>query len=126
MRLGMKQQNLAAASGYWPLFRFNPMMRTVGGNPFILDSPRPRIPLKAYAYNELRYSSLARTRPEEADTLLAMAQAAVTEKYRQYEELARRDGSRFHPDARESAARALSAKTEAPRRQAKAILMPGE
>jgi hypothetical protein len=29
-----------------------------------------------------------------------MAQAAVTEKYRQYEELASRDGSRFHPDAR--------------------------
>ena len=100
MRHGMQQQNLAAASGYWPLFRFNPMMRTVGENPFILDSPRPRIPLKAYAYNELRYSSLARSRPEEADALLAMAQAAVTEKYRQYEELARRDGSRFHPDAR--------------------------
>ena len=82
MRHGMQQQDLAAASGYWPLFRFNPVMRTVGENPFILDSPRPRIPLKAYAYNELRYSSLARSRPEEADALLAMAQAAVTEKYR--------------------------------------------
>ena len=100
MRFGMKQQDLAAASGYWPLFRFNPMMRTVGENPFILDSPRPRIPLKSYAYNELRYSSLAHSRPEEAETLLAMAQAAVTEKYRQYEDLARRDGGRFHPDAR--------------------------
>ena len=100
MRFGMKQQDLAAASGYWPLFRFNPMMRTVGENPFRLDLPRPRIPLKAYAYNELRYSSLANSRPEEADMLLTMAQAAVTEKYRQYEELASRDGSRFHPDAR--------------------------
>jgi pyruvate-ferredoxin/flavodoxin oxidoreductase len=96
----MKQQDLATASGYWPLFRFNPMMRTVGETPFRLDSPRPRIPLKAYAYNELRYSSLASTKPADADTLLTMAQAAVTEKYRQYEELASRDGSRFHPDAR--------------------------
>lgn len=59
--------------------------------------------MKSYAYNELRYSSLASTRPEEADTLLATAQAAVTEKYRQYEELASRDGSRFHPDARQPA-----------------------
>ncbi len=101
MRFGMRQQNLAAASGYWPLFRFNPMMRTVDENPFRLDSPRPRVPLKTYAYNELRYSSLANTRPEEADKLLAMAQAAVTEKYRQYEELASRDGTRFHPDAHE-------------------------
>jgi len=100
MRFGMRQQNLAAASGYWPLFRFNPMMSTVDENPFRLDSPRPRVPLKSYAYNELRYSSLANTRPEEADELLSMAQAAVTEKYRQYEELASRDGSRFHPDAR--------------------------
>ncbi len=99
MRFGMKQQDLATASGYWPLFRFNPMMRTVDENPFRLDSPRPRIPLKDYAYNELRYSSLAKTRPAEADSLLAKAQATVTEKYRQYEELASRDGSRFHPDA---------------------------
>ncbi len=97
MRFGMKQQDLATASGYWPLFRFNPKMRTVGENPFRLDSPRPRIPLKTYAYNELRYSSLAQSAPAEADTLLDMAQDVVTEKYRQYEELAARDGSRFHP-----------------------------
>ncbi len=125
MRYGMQQQNLAAASGYWPLFRFNPMMRTVGENPFILDSPRPRIPLKAYAYNELRYSSLARSRPEEADALLAMAQAAVTEKYREYEELARRDGSRFHPDARGAGAQP-SPEMKAPRRRDEAIPTPGE
>jgi pyruvate-ferredoxin/flavodoxin oxidoreductase len=125
MRHGMQQQSLAAASGYWPLFRFNPVMRTVGENPFILDSPRPRIPLKAYAYNELRYSSLARSRPEEADALLVMAQAAVTEKYREYEELARRDGSRFHPDARSAAAQPPAPKTVAPRHQ-DAIPTPGE
>jgi pyruvate-ferredoxin/flavodoxin oxidoreductase len=100
MRFGMQQQNLAAASGYWPLFRFNPMMRSVNENPFRLDSPRPRVPLKTYAYNELRYKSLANARPDEADALLAMAQAAVTEKYRQYEDLASREGTRFHPDAR--------------------------
>ena len=108
MRFGMKQQDLATASGYWPLFRFNPIMRTVDENPFRLDSPRPRIPLKAYAYNELRYSSLAGSHPEAADALLAQAQAAVNEKYRQYEELASRDGSRFHPDV-------APARKEAPR-----------
>ncbi len=70
MRFGMKQQDLATASGYWPLFRFNPMMRGVDENPFRLDSPRPRIPLKDYAYNELRYRSLADTRPAEAEALL--------------------------------------------------------
>ncbi len=97
MRLGMKQQDLAVASGYWPLLRFNPAMRSIGENPFRLDSPRPTIPFKDYAYNEIRYSSLASTRPDEAATLLASAQAAVAEKYRQYEDLAALDGSRFQP-----------------------------
>ncbi len=103
MRFGMKQQDLATASGYWPLFRYNPMMRSVNETPFRLDSPRPHIPFKAYAYNELRYKSLAATKPAEAATLLAEAQIGVNEKYRQYEELARRDGSRFRADAQPGA-----------------------
>ncbi len=98
MRYGMKQQDLAAASGYWPLFRFNPAMRRVGERPFRLDSPRPTIPFKDYAYNELRYRALANTDPEAAEELLAKAQQVVTEKYRQYEELASRGGDCFHPD----------------------------
>ena len=98
MRFGMHQQQLAVACGYWPLLRYNPALRAVGRNPLQLDSPRPTIPFKAYAYNEIRYSSLTRTRPDEAAALLAQAQAAVTGKYRQYEDLAARDGSRFTPD----------------------------
>ncbi|MBR0653674.1 pyruvate:ferredoxin (flavodoxin) oxidoreductase [Plastoroseomonas arctica] len=99
LRYGMKQQDLATASGYWPLFRFNPAMRRAGEAPFRLDSPRPAIPLKDYAYNELRYRSLVNTRPDEAAVLLAQAQLAVLEKYADYEALAARDGSRFHADA---------------------------
>jgi pyruvate-ferredoxin/flavodoxin oxidoreductase len=98
LRYGMRQQNLATACGYWPLFRFNPAMRGAGEAPFRLDSPRPSIPLKNYAYNELRYRSLASIRPEEAAGLLDAAQSAATEKYRQYEAMAAQDGSRFHPD----------------------------
>ncbi len=97
LRYGMKQQDLATASGYWPLFRYNPAMRTVGERPFRLDSPRPTIPFKSYAYNELRYRVLVNTAPEAADKLLEQAQQAVTEKYQQYEELAHRGGEYFHP-----------------------------
>ena len=98
LRYGMRQQDLATASGYWPLFRFNPAMRGAGQAPFRLDSPRPTIPLKDYAYNELRYRSLASIRPKEAAGLLDAAQAVALERYAQYEALAARDGSRFHPD----------------------------
>jgi pyruvate-ferredoxin/flavodoxin oxidoreductase len=85
----MEQQRLAAASAYWPLFRYNPAMREIGEAPFRLDSPRPTIPLKDYAYNELRYRALAAMRPEEAAALLHQAQENVTEKYRTYESFAR-------------------------------------
>ncbi len=93
MRFGMQQQDLAVACGYWPLLRFNPAMRSVGKNPLQLDSPRPSIPFKDYAYNEIRYSSLSKTMPADAAALLISAQASVIEKYHQYEELAAQDFS---------------------------------
>jgi pyruvate-ferredoxin/flavodoxin oxidoreductase len=39
MRLGMDQQYRAVASGHWPLIRYDPLVRSAGGNPFLLDSP---------------------------------------------------------------------------------------
>ena len=103
MQLGMKQQDLAVASGYWPLFRYNPAMRDIGENPFLLDSPRPTIRFRDYAYNETRYRSLAQSRPAEAEALMAAAQAALDEKYRSYEEMAGWSASRFHPAGLQSA-----------------------
>jgi pyruvate-ferredoxin/flavodoxin oxidoreductase len=97
MQKGMKQQDLAVASGYWPLFRYNPAMRDIGENPFLLDSPRPTIRFRDYAYNETRYRALAQSRPKEAEELMAAAQAALVEKYRSYEEMAGWSASRFHP-----------------------------
>jgi pyruvate-ferredoxin/flavodoxin oxidoreductase len=95
MRHGMKQAARAVASGYWPLFRFDPTMRGRGMNPFRLDSPRPRIPLEEYRYNEVRFKSLVQTHPDLAKRLLDEAQRGVEERYRVYEDLAARDGSRF-------------------------------
>jgi pyruvate-ferredoxin/flavodoxin oxidoreductase len=109
MRLGLTQQDLAVASGHWPLIRFNPARRGAGANPFQLDSPRPTIPLKDYAYKELRYQSLVATNPAEAAELMDMAQAVANERYRSYEEMARRDGSRFHPAAEKVARGAAAA-----------------
>ena len=97
LRHGMRQQDLAAASGYWPLFRFNPAMRRAGERPFRLDSPRPTVALRDYAYNELRYRALASTDPQTAQALLAQAKQVVREQYRQYEFLASRGGETFHP-----------------------------
>jgi dihydroorotate dehydrogenase (fumarate) len=76
-------------------------MRNAGETPFRLDSPWPTIPLKEYAYNERRCRSVAAICPREAEQLLAAAEVGAREKYSQYEILAGRDGSRFHPNADE-------------------------
>ena len=69
MRNGLDQQYRAVASGYWPLIRYDPMARAAGGNPFLLDSPRPRIPLADYTSRELRYRTLANDRPGRGRTV---------------------------------------------------------
>jgi len=100
MRDGLGQQYRAVASGYWPLIRYDPLLRSAGGNPFLLDSPRPRIPLTDYTQRELRYRALANTHPAEAERLGALAQQAVDQRWDTYEEMASRGAHRFPADAR--------------------------
>ncbi|MBV8107100.1 MAG: hypothetical protein JO223_21225, partial [Hyphomicrobiales bacterium] len=47
--------------------------------------------------NEVRFSALTQTHPDDARRMLEQAQLALEEKYRNYEDLAARDGSRFLP-----------------------------
>jgi pyruvate-ferredoxin/flavodoxin oxidoreductase len=100
MRSGLDQQYRAVASGYWPLIRFDPMARAAGGNPFLLDSPRPRIPLSDYTDRELRYRSLANSNPAEAERLHSLAEQAVAQRWEVYEEMATSGPQRFSADAR--------------------------
>jgi pyruvate-ferredoxin/flavodoxin oxidoreductase len=100
MRDGLGQQYRAVASGYWPLVRYDPMLRTAGSNPFMLDSPRPRIALTDYTQRELRYRSLSNTDPAEAERLGVLAQEAVDQRWDTYEEMAARAAHRFPADAR--------------------------
>ncbi len=100
MRQGMDQQYRAVASGHWPLLRYDPVLRAAGSNPFLLDSHRPRIPLRDYVYRELRYRSLANSDPVEAERLLGLAEQAIEQRWNVYEEMASRGPEHFHPDAR--------------------------
>ena len=97
LKNGLTQQNMAVASGHWPLLRYNPILRTKNQNPFVLDSPRPTIKLREYAYNELRYKVLTQTNPEEAERLMVHAQNLVNLKWKNYEELATKKASDFVP-----------------------------
>jgi len=88
MEKGMQQQQLAVDSAYWPIFRYDPRLRTEGKNPLQLDSKAPKIPLKDYAYNETRYKMLTKSDPERAEMLLQLAQKDVHDQWESYEQLA--------------------------------------
>lgn len=99
-RKGLEQQYRAVNSGHWPLMRYNPVIRETGGNPFLLDSPRPRLKLREYQNAELRYKVLHAADPEEADRLIDIAQAQVDRRWAEYEELALRGAEKFAADPR--------------------------
>ncbi|NDJ54080.1 MAG: pyruvate:ferredoxin (flavodoxin) oxidoreductase, partial [Chloroflexi bacterium] len=88
MSKGLDHQKVAAQTGYWPLFRFDPRLRGEGKNPFQLDSKKPKLKLAEFLYSEARYKILQRSQPEVADTYLAAAQAFVNQRWEQYERLA--------------------------------------
>jgi len=100
MKDGLDQQYRAVASGHWPLIRYDPMVRASGSNPFLLDSPRPRMGLADYRKGELRFRSLANADPAEAERLQGLAQQIVDQRWRTYEEMATRGAQDFPADAR--------------------------
>jgi len=85
MGKSQEESKLAVQSGYWPLYRYDPRLKAEGKNPFQLDSKKPDGSLKDFMMGEIRYASLHRTYPEEAERLHAL----LVEQFEQrYEELA--------------------------------------
>jgi len=87
MSKSMSRMKDAVRSGYWPLYRYRPT-GSATGQPFVLDSKAPTMPLRSFAMNEARFAILTRTDPARAEQLLSLAQADVDERRRYYEQLA--------------------------------------
>ncbi len=79
MMYGAQHQQNAVKSGYWPLFRYNPLKAK--GERFSLDSKDAVLPLKNFMYDETRFSILERQNPEHASELLEGAQEGVLEHW---------------------------------------------
>lgn len=71
----------AVDAGYFHLFRFNPLLREQGKNPFILDSKEPTLDYEEFLKGEVRYDSLLRSRPEEAQRLFQEAARRAKLRY---------------------------------------------
>lgn len=88
MKSVQEECKLAVESGYWHLYRYNPDLKKEGKNPFILDSKEPTKDYYDFLMGEVRYSSLTRTFPEQAEILLKEAEKAAKEKYENYKKMA--------------------------------------
>jgi pyruvate-ferredoxin/flavodoxin oxidoreductase len=76
-----EETRLAVECGYWPLYRFNPSLKKEGKNPFILDSKAPKGSLKEFLSGEIRYASLAKVFPDEAERLQTQLEKEFAERY---------------------------------------------
>jgi pyruvate-ferredoxin/flavodoxin oxidoreductase len=78
----------AVESGYWHLYRYNPMMEDEGKNPFTLDSKPPQWDkFQGFLNNEVRYTALAKSFPEDAKVLFEEAEKNAKWRYSTYKRL---------------------------------------
>jgi pyruvate-ferredoxin/flavodoxin oxidoreductase len=85
--MGKSQAEEAKAvdCGYWHLWRFNPALSEEGKNPFSLDSKEPDwSKFKDFLLGEVRYLSLKKAFPAEADELFAEAERMAKKRYNSY------------------------------------------
>ena len=75
----------AVACGYWHLWHYNPELEEQGKNPFVLDSKEPDwTKFREFLMKEVRYTSLQKSFPTEADELFATAEENAKWRYNGY------------------------------------------
>ena len=87
MSKSQEEAKKAVEAGYWPLYRYNPLLAKEGKNPFILDSKPAKSEYKDFIMGEVRYASLKKMFPEVAEELFARAEQEAKDKYDYYKKL---------------------------------------
>ena len=84
------EEQKAVACGYWHLWRYNPMLEAEGKNPFTLDSKEPNWDgFIDFLKGEVRYASVMKQYPDEAEELFLAAKENAQWRYNNYRRLAR-------------------------------------
>ena len=85
MNRSQHEEELAVQCGYWQLWRYNPELAKEGKNPFQLDSKAPKWEnFRDYLLGEVRFASLKKVRPDEAEELYAETEKAAKRRYQSY------------------------------------------
>ena len=75
-----EEMKRAVESGYWLLYRYDPRLE----HPFHLDSKAPTMPYTEFLDGEVRYASLRRSFPENAERLFARGTEDAERRYKKY------------------------------------------
>ncbi len=78
----------AVEAGYWNLFRYNPLLADEGKNPMVLDSKDPSASYQDFIRSEVRYTSLLKTFPDDAERLFKDAEEEAAQRWARYKKLA--------------------------------------
>ena len=88
------EEGRAVECGYWHLWRYNPQLAEEGKNPFTLDSKAPQWEkFRDFLLGEVRYLSVQKAYPNEADELFAEAERMAKLRYQSYVRKAAEDWS---------------------------------
>jgi len=84
----------AVAAGYWHLWRYNPQLAEEGKNPFTLDSKEPDwSKFHDFLLGEVRYLSVKKAYPNEAEELFKAAEEMAKLRYKSYVRKSKEDWS---------------------------------
>ena len=94
MNRSQHEEALAVECGYWHLWRFDPRLAKEGKNPFQLDSKEPNWDeFRNYLMGEVRFASLKKAFPEEAEELYTETQKSAMRRYKTYVRKSKEDWS---------------------------------
>jgi pyruvate-ferredoxin/flavodoxin oxidoreductase len=79
------EEKRAVESGYWPLYRYNPTLEA--GKRFIWETKAPVSSFQDFIRSETRYSSLAKTAPQEMEAVFAAAEADAKRRMEFFEKM---------------------------------------
>jgi pyruvate-ferredoxin/flavodoxin oxidoreductase len=82
-----EEAKLAVESGYWSLYRYDPRLTAQDKNPFQLDSKEPNGKLRDFIMGEVRYQSLTKAFPGEAERLHKALEEDINRRYKHYKAL---------------------------------------
>ncbi|MGM0233216.1 pyruvate:ferredoxin (flavodoxin) oxidoreductase [Enterococcus sp. AZ094] len=89
MRQSLKEAQEAVASGYWSLYRYNPLLAENGKQPMTLDFKKPAFDqMPAFMQTQVRFASLQSANPNAAQALFKKTVSDAKTRFYNYARLA--------------------------------------